>query len=337
MDPSTPYAYIQSIQDPDVPLPEFYYRPPDPLMSSNCFQTTSSQRPEAEIKNCDTATARKVQKADREKLRRDRLNEQFLELGNAIDPDRPKNDKAAILADTIQAFKDLTAQVDKLKAEHAILIEESRELTQEKNDLKEEKASLKSDIENLNIQCQQRCKTMFPWAPMDHPVVMAPPSYPFPLPMPMAPGPIPMHPSMQPYPFYGNQNPGVLPNPCSTFIPFMAPPNMLVEQRSSQYVTPHVQPGGHSHVTGKQDSNNKSGESKKARSGDADDVTTDLELKTPNFTGDEDLSSGRRKSRNSVRRENSVQEGSCSSSGSVQDSSSNIMVNGEKNGVVGEK
>ena len=32
----------------------------------------------------DTVSARRVQKADREKLRRDRLNEQFTELGNAL-------------------------------------------------------------------------------------------------------------------------------------------------------------------------------------------------------------------------------------------------------------
>lgn len=32
----------------------------------------------------DPIVARKVQKADREKLRRDRLNEHFLELGNTL-------------------------------------------------------------------------------------------------------------------------------------------------------------------------------------------------------------------------------------------------------------
>lgn len=32
----------------------------------------------------DAVAARKVQKADREKLRRDRLNEQFVELGNVL-------------------------------------------------------------------------------------------------------------------------------------------------------------------------------------------------------------------------------------------------------------
>jgi len=37
-----------------------------------------------EAEGKDSNTARKVQKADREKLRRDRLNEQFMELGNAL-------------------------------------------------------------------------------------------------------------------------------------------------------------------------------------------------------------------------------------------------------------
>ena len=111
------------------------------------------------------------------------------------DPDRPKNDKASILTDAIQMVKELTAQIDKLKAEHAALNEESREvivlathplfspffssprgpvrtvllstsisqqLTQEKNDLREEKASLKSDIESLNGQYQQRVRAMSP-------------------------------------------------------------------------------------------------------------------------------------------------------------------------------
>jgi hypothetical protein len=32
----------------------------------------------------DCTPARKTQKADREKLRRDRLNEQFVELGNIL-------------------------------------------------------------------------------------------------------------------------------------------------------------------------------------------------------------------------------------------------------------
>ncbi|CAB81515.1 putative Myc-type transcription factor [Arabidopsis thaliana] len=103
------------------------------------------------------------QKAEREKLRRDKLKEQFLELGNALDPNRPKSDKASVLTDTIQMLKDVMNQVDRLKAEYETLSQESRELIQEKSELREEKATLKSDIEILNAQYQHRIKTMVPW------------------------------------------------------------------------------------------------------------------------------------------------------------------------------
>lgn len=293
---------------------------PDPISS------------EAELK--DSVAARKIQKADREKLRRDRLNEHFVELGNTLDPDRPKNDKATILADTVQLLKDLNSKVDKLKAEHAALSEESRELTLEKNDLREEKASLKSDVENLNIQCQQQLRATYPWAAMDHSVMMAPPSYPFPMPVPMPPGPIPMHPSMQPYPFYGNQNPAVIHNPCSTFVPYIAP-NTLFDQQSAQHVSSLAQSASRSHVSVKQDSKNKSsGESKVEKSKDSNDVTTDLELKTPGSTADQDLTSVQIKSKKSTGKESSVTKESsssrCSSSHSVQDSSSNSVVGNTK-------
>ncbi|KAH1051279.1 hypothetical protein GLYMA_08G148500v4 [Glycine max] len=231
----------------------------------------------------DCSAARKTQKADREKLRRDRLNEQFVELGNILDPDRPKNDKATIIGDTIQLLKDLTSQVSKLKDEYATLNEESRELTQEKNDLREEKASLKSDIGNLNNQYQQQLRTMFPWTAMDHSVMMAPPSYPYPVPMAVPPGPIPM----QPYPFFANQHPAVISNPCSTYVPYLAP-NTIVEQQSTQYVSPPLHPCGRSNVSGKQESKSKSSrESKAEKNEDSNDVTTDLELKTPGSSADQ--------------------------------------------------
>ncbi|KHG29974.1 Transcription factor protein [Gossypium arboreum] len=328
-------AFLQSIPSSNPSIIEFRQPPVDPLVPSTTrTQSKSGQRDGEEPKDC--ITARKLQKADREKSRRDRLNEHFLELGNALDPDRPKNDKATILTDTIQLLKDLTSQVTKLKGEHAMLTEESREqLTVEKNDLKDEKASLKSEIDDLNIQYQQRVRTMFPWASVDYPVVMAPPSYPFPVPMAMPPpGAIPMHPSMQPFPFFGNQNPGVIHNPCSTFVPYMTP-NTMVEQQPTQHVTPPAQPSSRSHASGKEDSKNKSsGESKIEKTVDSNDVATDLELKTPGSTADQDLSSGQRKLKKSLRKENSNTEGSyssrCSSSYSAQDSSSNSVVGGKK-------
>lgn len=278
-----------------------------PSNRSHDSQPDSREKVDAEVK--DPIAARKVQKADREKLRRDRLNEQFLELGNTLDPDRPKNDKATILTDTVQVLKDLTAEVNRLKAECTGLTEESRELMQEKNELREEKASLKSDIEGLNVQYQQRLRVMFPWAAMDHSVVLGPP-YSYPVPVSVAPGPIPMHPSLQPFPYYGNQNPGAIANPCSTYIPYPTPPNPPMEQPSGQYAST-------SQISSKKDSKSKSPDHQKPRNvercDDSNDVATKLELKMPGSSAQQDLSSEGRKGKQSQRKERSGTENSSSS------------------------
>ncbi|XP_042507372.1 transcription factor bHLH121 [Macadamia integrifolia] len=235
-------------------------------------------------------------------------------------------------------LKDLTAQVNKLKAEYTALSEESRELTQEKNELREEKASIKSEIDNLNVQYQQRLGVMFPWGTMDPSVVMAPPSYSYPVPVPVPPGPIPMHPSMQLYPFFRNQSPGAIPNPCSTYVPYSSPVNPQTEHPSTRYVSPQQQPSSRSHASSKHDSRSKSPDHQRGsnveRSDASNDVATDLELKTPGSTADQEISSGVRKGKQSQRKENSVTVGSCSSrcssSKGVQDSSSNSVGNGLK-------
>ncbi|KAK6288198.1 hypothetical protein POUND7_014377 [Theobroma cacao] len=304
------------------------------------------QRQEVEVK--DPIAARKVQKADREKLRRDRLNEQFLELGNTLEcvvivmlrvwggsaaegcincieyPDRPKNDKATILMDTIQMLKDLTAEVSRLKDECSSLTEESRELTQEKNELREEKASLKADIDNLNVQYQQRLRVMFPWNGIDPSVVMPPP-YSYPVHLPLPTGPIPIHPSLQPYPLYGNHNPGAIANPCSTFMPYSATTNTPIDQPSSQHASS-------SHTSIKRDSRSKSMDEQRGSNGDrcdgSNDVATELELKMPGSSTNQELSAGEKKGKQ-TQKERSMVNGSSSSryslSQGLQDSSSDSV------------
>ncbi|OMO57046.1 hypothetical protein CCACVL1_26028 [Corchorus capsularis] len=279
----------------------------------------SRQRQEMEGKD-----PRKVQKADREKLRRDRLNEHFLELGNTLDPDRPKNDKATILMDTVQILKDLSAEVNRLKAECSSLTEESRELTQEKNELREEKASLKAEIDNLNVQYQQRLRVMFPWTGIDPSVVMAPP-YTYPVPLPVPAGPIAMHPAMQPYTFFGNHNTSPIANPCSTFMPYSTATNPPIEQSSSQHASS-------SHISSKRDSKSKSmedqGGSNRDRFDGSNDVGTELELKMPGSSTNKDFPAGEKKGSQS-QKERNMANGSpsswYSSSQGFQDSSSNSV------------
>ncbi|KAK7407696.1 hypothetical protein VNO78_09715 [Psophocarpus tetragonolobus] len=263
----------------------------------------------------------KVLKADREKLRRDRLNQHFLHLGITLDPDRPKNDKATILTETIQMLKDLTAEVNRLKMEHKALSEESRELMQEKNELREEKTSLKSDIENLNAQYQQRVRIMYPsWSAMDHSVVIRPP-YSYPVPIPIPPAPISIHPSLQPFPFFGNQNPGHIPNPCSMCVQYSTPTNPPVEAPSALYAST-------SHASNQKESRSKSpghrSFSDAERSSESHDVATDLELKMPGLSStQQDCTSGRRKGKHSTIVDGSASSQYSSSQG-LRDSSNRV-------------
>ncbi|EFJ14637.1 hypothetical protein SELMODRAFT_445783 [Selaginella moellendorffii] len=99
--------------------------------------------------------SRKVHKADREKLRRDKLNEQFAELAAVLDPEKPKQDKASILGDSLQAVKNLRVEIKRLRIERGTLFDESRDLKRERDDLEEEKAALEKQTDELEVQVQQ--------------------------------------------------------------------------------------------------------------------------------------------------------------------------------------
>ncbi|KAL9231826.1 hypothetical protein vseg_006996 [Gypsophila vaccaria] len=277
----------------------------------------------------DPATVRKRQKAGREKKRRDQLNDQFCHLGNVLDAERPKNDKTTILSDTIQLLKELTAEVDKLKAEHAALSEESTELAQEKNDLREEKATLKTDIERLNVQCQQRLGSTFQWPSPDS-LIPPQPSYPYPMPIAYPPPtPYPMH----PYHYFSSPNPGMFQNP-GPYIPYMTP-NPPAEQLSTQHISPSARPSSRTEISGGQPVGNSSAgvtEEQIDKNEDSDVVATDLELKTSGSSTDEDHTSpGKQKCRKAFQNKDVPAKGSSSSkysSHSIQDSSSDSVAGG---------
>uniref|UniRef100_K7M9X2 BHLH domain-containing protein n=1 Tax=Glycine max TaxID=3847 RepID=K7M9X2_SOYBN len=55
-------------------------------------------------------------KACREKMRRDRLNDRFMELGSILDPRKPlKMDKAVILSDAVRVVSQLREEAQKLR------------------------------------------------------------------------------------------------------------------------------------------------------------------------------------------------------------------------------
>lgn len=99
--------------------------------------------------------ARKLQKAGRERLRRDQLNEQFAKLADVLDPVRPRNDKGSILAESILAVTELRAEIARMKSEHIALSDESRDLSVEKSELQEEKSLLETETGRLQDQLNQ--------------------------------------------------------------------------------------------------------------------------------------------------------------------------------------
>ncbi|KAL6538412.1 Transcription factor ilr3 [Orobanche gracilis] len=96
-------------------------------------------------------------KACREKLRRDKLNDKFIELGALLEPGGPlKTDKSAILVDAVRMVTQLRGEAQKLKDSNSSLQEKIKELKVEKNELRDEKQRLKAEKENL----EQQLKTM---------------------------------------------------------------------------------------------------------------------------------------------------------------------------------
>lgn len=88
-------------------------------------------------------------------MRRDRLNERFLELGRDLDPSTtPRTDKGIILGNAVRALTGLKAEAAALKQGTFQLLDQIKELKAEKTELRDEKARLKAHREFLQLQLQ---------------------------------------------------------------------------------------------------------------------------------------------------------------------------------------
>ncbi|XP_062215469.1 protein IRON-RELATED TRANSCRIPTION FACTOR 3-like [Phragmites australis] len=106
---------------------------------------------------------RKVHKAEREKLKRDQLNDLFVELGDILDENRQNNGKACILADTTRILRDLLSQVESLRKENGTLQNESHYVTMERDELRDETTVLGKEILELQNELRMRLSTNPGW------------------------------------------------------------------------------------------------------------------------------------------------------------------------------
>ncbi|KAI7726407.1 hypothetical protein M8C21_016953 [Ambrosia artemisiifolia] len=106
---------------------------------------------------------RKIHKAEREKLKRDHMNDLFLDLTNALESANQNTGKSSALTDTIRIIQDLQAQVDSLKKENSIGVEN--------DELKEENSVIEGHIKKLQSQIDERVHPQSLWASECNPVV----------------------------------------------------------------------------------------------------------------------------------------------------------------------
>ncbi|XP_024018561.1 transcription factor bHLH47 [Morus notabilis] len=99
---------------------------------------------------------KRIHKAEREKQKREQLNELFFELSNSLDLKQPNNGKASLLCEATRLLKDLLAQIECLRKENTSLLSESHYVTVEKNELREENSTLGTQIGKLQSEIEAR-------------------------------------------------------------------------------------------------------------------------------------------------------------------------------------
>ncbi|XP_077217105.1 transcription factor bHLH115-like isoform X3 [Tasmannia lanceolata] len=117
-------------------------------ISSKDKQAFSNKR--ARVESC----AGPGTKACREKLRRDKLNDRFVELCSVLEPGRPpKTDKVVILSDAVRLLNQLRMEAQKLKETNETLQDSIKNLKvtipAEKMELRDEKVKLKAEKEKM--------------------------------------------------------------------------------------------------------------------------------------------------------------------------------------------
>ncbi|CAA7027799.1 unnamed protein product [Microthlaspi erraticum] len=105
---------------------------------------------------------KRINKAVRERLKREHLNELFIELADTLELNQQNSGKASILCEATRFLKDVFGQIESLRKEHTSLLSESNYVTTEKNELKEETSVLETEISKLQSEIEARANQSKP-------------------------------------------------------------------------------------------------------------------------------------------------------------------------------
>ncbi|KAL8130315.1 hypothetical protein V2J09_019470 [Rumex salicifolius] len=107
-------------------------------------------------KNKRGRVPKRLLKSERERLKREHLNDLFNDLASALELCEPNNGKACILGETIRLVNDLTSHIKCLREENTTLLSESNYVIMERNELKDENCCLESQIQKIKQEIMER-------------------------------------------------------------------------------------------------------------------------------------------------------------------------------------
>ncbi|CAI9787258.1 unnamed protein product [Fraxinus pennsylvanica] len=99
---------------------------------------------------------RRSHKAEREKMKREHLNDLFLALANSLELSDQNNGKAFLLNEASRVVSETIAQIKSLRRENAALLSESQYITTEKKELQDENSALEAQIGNFQCELKAR-------------------------------------------------------------------------------------------------------------------------------------------------------------------------------------
>ncbi|KAL8529606.1 hypothetical protein ACS0TY_006874 [Phlomoides rotata] len=122
------------------------------IVESNMAMETSKTRDHSSKKRIP----KRINKAEREKIKRDNLNELFLALTTSLELSNQNNGKVSVLIEATRMVKDMLTQIKCLKKENAALLSESQYIMVEKNELRDENSSLAAEIGELQREIDSK-------------------------------------------------------------------------------------------------------------------------------------------------------------------------------------
>ncbi|CAH9069786.1 unnamed protein product [Cuscuta epithymum] len=132
-------------EGPAAPVMEKGSTPPETVLSRD--QLTKKKQGKV---------PKRAHKAEREKMKRDHLNDLFLSLANALELSEQVNGKASILIEATRNVKELLAQIEQLKRESEALLSETQYVSMEKKELEDENYVMEAKISDIRREIAER-------------------------------------------------------------------------------------------------------------------------------------------------------------------------------------